>query len=1496
MARLWQTVRVFISSTFRDMHSERDWLVKRVFPALRERLEKYRVHLIDIDLRWGVTEQQAESGGALDVCLDQIDECRPFFLGLLGERYGWVPTELPERVTSKYGWIRHTTKKSITELEILYGVLNDPKMHDNSLFCFRNPAFIDSVPEPKRKDVRAEDGASADKLKALKAAIKQAQLPIRPFHYHCQYAGLKIDSRLLKTEFAEKPQDRQPLEEVAKDGLVDPIEYDRLNSDQRSVVDRIGTVQLAGLEAFGERVKEWLWESIRRKLNLSDEAPTMPTAAVDPIEKDEQKKKELEQKEEKEKEEEQDFHERFMESRLRVYVGREKINRALTKFADGDDTVACLVTGPSGAGKSAAMSKFMAMYRDSHPDALVIPHFVGASPSSTSLRLMLRQLCLALKQTFGFKDGVEQAPQNLIEQFNGFLGRVPTDRRVLIVFDALNQLDETDSVDQLHWLPREFPAHVKVIVSCIDDSGRDEPVLKELRKRTQAELPIEALTDDERLQIVREVPSLSAKTLDDRQVRLLLENPATQSPLFLLVALEELRGFGSFEQLNSRIQALPKDGDTITALFVQVFERLETEFGTDLTRDILTLLASARRGLSERELKELTQSHNRADDLFAILRQLRPYLQPRGELLDFFHRNLFKAVREIYLDNPEAEIAAHTRLGDYFAGQDYFLESLKAQRRRARRLPPTSRPVNVRKIDELLWQRLHSHDTTACACESLLTDLNYLEARNEAGQVFALATDFTQVINALSKDHPKHRILRLLDEALRRDIHFIARHSEDYPQGLFQSLWNSCWWYDCPDAEQYYLKPDTVWREPPPWSVNEPRLCDLVASWSALKKTIQPGLRWLSTGRPPAMHLGTAQRAVLRGHWDEVRSVSFSPDGRRIVSGSSDNSVQVWDANSGAQLFTDPVFYKFNGLHGHKGLVESVSFSPDSQRIVSGSHDKTMRVWDAASGKELRVLRGHEDWVMSVSFSPDGKRIVSGSADKTVRLWDADSGNELRVLRGHQKCVNSVSFSPDGQWIVSGSDDEDVRLWDAASGGELRILQGHYWSVNSVSFSLDGTRIVSGSADRTVRLWDAASGDELRILRGHQEWVSSVSFSPDGQRIVSGAGDHTICMWDTEGGADLRVLKGPEHSLNSLSFSPDGQRLVSGSADNTVAVWDAASGVELLTLSRHERSVTSVSFSPDSQRIGSGSADNTVRVWDAASGKELRVLRGHEDGVMSISFSPDGKRIVSGSSDKTVRLWDADSGNELRVLRGHQKCVNSVSFSPDGQRIVSGAGDRASRNEFEANHNVVQVWDADSGMELSVLRGHQHCVTSVSFSRDGRQIVSADDYSMRVWDVETGERVEEIAGQGDVAAIARLLSTRSSRIVGKALTTFVVGLPAFYVAWRLASLVPWLPNFVIEFFAFIVGGVLSDFVYGRIATRLLAGCQAIRTDGETLVESASNRNVLARFPFALDSLATAPGDTVWAGGVANSLCLLRLEGGERWTCGLKLFTRTRPRE
>jgi len=243
---------------------------------------------------------------------------------------------------------------------------------------------------------------------------------------------------------------------------------------------------------------------------------------------------------------------------------------------------------------------------------------------------------------------------------------------------------------------------------------------------------------------------------------------------------------------------------------------------------------------------------------------------------------------------------------------------------------------------------------------------------------------------------------------------------------------------------------------------------------------------------------------TLTGHSDRVRSVVYSPDGRYLASGSDGRTIKIWEVATGKELRT---------LTGHSYSVYSVVYSPDGRYLASGSVDKTTKIWEVATGKELRTLTGHSDWVYSVVYSPDGRYLASGSVDKTTKIWEVATGKELRTLTGHSNWVLSVVYSPDGRYLASGSWDETIKIWEVATGKQLRTPTGHSEVVRSVVYSPDGRYLASGSRDNTIKIWEVATGKELRTLTGHSSSVLSVVYSPDGRYLASGSSDDTIKIW-----------------------------------------------------------------------------------------------------------------------------------------------------------------------------------------------------------------------------------------------------------------------------------------------------------------------------------------------------------------------------------------------
>ncbi|MEN6318096.1 MAG: caspase family protein [Syntrophaceae bacterium] len=385
-----------------------------------------------------------------------------------------------------------------------------------------------------------------------------------------------------------------------------------------------------------------------------------------------------------------------------------------------------------------------------------------------------------------------------------------------------------------------------------------------------------------------------------------------------------------------------------------------------------------------------------------------------------------------------------------------------------------------------------------------------------------------------------------------------------------------------------------------------------------------------------------------------ANSVSFSPDGRSVLTGGDDQTLKLWDVSTGEEI---------RSFTGHASLVSSVAFSPDGRYALSGSWDQTLKLWDVETGKEIKTFNGHVNLVSSVTFSPDGRYALSGSWDQTLKLWDVETGKEIRTFAGHSGSVTSVSFAPDGRTALSGSYDKTAILWHVETGEELRSFSGHGGYVNAVTFSRDGLYAASASSDKTLKLWDVKTGKEIRTYKGHSNRINSISFSPDNRYILSGSYDGTLMRWDVTTGKRVRLYSDHSGWISSVSISPDGMYAVLGG--NSLKLRDMKNGSEILTFKEHSNSVKSVVFSTSDRYFLSGDANTAFKLWDVSTGKELAMLVSFTNGEWII-ITPDGffDSSLNGAKNLNLRIGSSVYSIDQFIAR---------LYRPDlVQRVLSG--------------------------------------------------------------------------------------------------------------------------------------------------------------------------------------------------------------------------------
>ncbi|MBW4721564.1 nSTAND1 domain-containing NTPase [Saccharothrix obliqua] len=466
-----------------------------------------------------------------------------------------------------------------------------------------------------------------------------------------------------------------------------------------------------------------------------------------------------------------------------------------------------------------------------------------------------------------------------------------------------------------------------------------------------------------------------------------------------------------------------------------------------------------------------------------------------------------------------------------------------------------------------------------------------------------------------------------------------------------------------------------------------------------------------------------AKSASLDEHRTPLRTLAMSPDGSVMASGGDDHRVVLWHVASRVRIAE---------LSGHGAEVKEIAFSPDGRLLATGAADDQAIVWDVARRTPLAHLTGHGGEVQGLAFSPDGLLATAGSGH-TVLLWDIASATVVRTLVGHTDVVKDLAFSPDGRVLASTGWDSTIRLWNMPDGTRRTTLTGHTGSVIALAFNADGTLLASAGNDTDVRLWDVAHGSPRARLTGHTGSVYALAFG-SGPVLASAGESGSVILWDTE----LAPLAEPEPTgAGDLVFSPNGAVLAEA-AGNRTTLWDPGTRSRRAVLT--ERSVVNaVAFSPDNTVLATANQDGTTTLWDVPGGREVARVGGHTGDVLDVAFSPDGHTFVTAGADQRTIVRDLASRAERAVLTSQTGVINGVAFSPDGRTLVTTSHDSS-----------VVLWETADWTPRVRLSGHSGWVRSAVFSPDNRMVATASaDSTVRLWDAETGSPRATVTGHVD---------------------------------------------------------------------------------------------------------------------------------------------------
>uniref|UniRef100_A0A673TDN2 Telomerase associated protein 1 n=1 Tax=Suricata suricatta TaxID=37032 RepID=A0A673TDN2_SURSU len=1329
----WRSIRLFISSTFRDMHGERDLLLRSVLPALQARAAPHHISLHAIDLRWGVTEEETRRNRQLEVCLGEVENSQ-LFVGILGSRYGYVPPDynLPDH--PHFRWAQqYPPGRSVTEMEVMQflnrGLRQQPSAQ--ALIYFRDSSFLSSVPDAWKSDFASESEEAAHRISELKGYLSRQQ-GITCRRYPCEWGGVAA-----------------------------------------------GRPYAGGLEEFGKLVLQDVWNMIQ-KLYLQPETQLQQPA---PIADDDSVQATFQQL--------QNPPSPARPHLLRDTVKQLMLHRGRLSLVTGQSGqgktafLASLVSALQAPDVAKVAPLVFFHFSGARPDQGL---------ALTLLRRLCAYLHSQLQKPGAlattYRGLVWELQQELLPTYAQSLKSGQT---LVLIIDGADRLVGQHGQLVSDWIPKTLPPRVHLVLSVSTDAGLGQTLEQSQGAHVVTLGPLEPSA---RAKLVREELALYGKRLEEspfnNQMRLLLVKRGSALPLYLHLVTDHLRLYTLYEQVSDRLRTLPA---TVPLLLQHILGTLEQEHGPDVLPQALATLEATRSGLTVDQLygvlsawRILPRGAKSWDEAVAagssgdpfpmgpfayLVQSLRSLLgegplERTGARLFLPAGPLRTAARCRYGKRPELEKTAHTLI----AAQLWKTCDPDAS--------GTFRSCLPEALGDLPHHLLQSGNCDLLA--KFLTNLHVVAAHLELGLVSRLLEVHALYASSVPEEEPS---LPETDPAvfhtfLKQQASVLNQYPLLLPQQAANQPLDSPLCHQAPQlSRRWRLQRMLRW-------LNKPHTMEGQQSSSLSLRVSSSPTAVAFSPRGQRAAVGTANGMVYLldlKTWQEEKSLVSGCDGVSSCSFLSDSALfltafdgflELWDLRQGCRVLQ---------TKAHQYQVTGCCLSPDRRLLATVCLGGCLKLWDTVRG-QLAFEHMCPRPLNCVAFHPEGQVVAIGSWAGSFSFFHMDGLKAIKELGAPGASVRTLAFNEPGRVVAVGRLDGMVELWSWHEGARLAAFPAHHGTVATALFLRAGCQLLTAGEDSKVQVWSGSLGRPRGCLGSLPlSPALSVALNPDGDQVAVGYRADGIRIYKIASGSLGSQCQTLDVAVSALAWlSPE--VLVSGAEDGSLRGWHLkeSSLQSLWLLSRHQKPVLGLATS--NELLASASEDFTVRLWpkqlltlpqkaeDFPFGTELR---GHEGPVSCCSFSTDGGRLATGGRDRSLFCWDVRMPKAPVLICSFSAChrdwVTGCAWTKDNL-LVSCSSDGS-----------VGLWDTELKQQLGQFLGHQSAVSAVAAVEE--HVVSVGrGGTLKVWDHQGVELTSIPAHSGPISHCAAALEPRPAGQPGSELLVVTAGMDGATRLWN----------------------------------------------------------------------------------------------------------------